>query len=126
MEAVDELLSWLTNIEKTSNTVEAYARDLKVFWQFLSGRDIQWDQVGVTELAEFAAWARQPAVGTTLVNEGVPITVIAKMLDHNSLQMTAHYAHLHDKTLREEVTSWHNRVNARGERMALAIDGPAR
>lgn len=63
-------------------------------------------------------------VGTTLINDGVPITVVAKMLDHNSLQMTSRYAHLHDKTLRDEVKKWHERVNARGEKIALAIDTP--
>jgi len=63
-------------------------------------------------------------VGTSMVNEGIPITVVAKVLDHESLDMTARYARVHDETLRREVTRWHERVNIRGERIALPTDGP--
>jgi integrase/recombinase XerD len=33
---VDEFLAWLTQIERSPNTVEASARDLKAFWSFLA------------------------------------------------------------------------------------------
>lgn len=61
VELIDEYLSWLTNIERSPNTVEAYAHDLRAFWTFLDEHGLSWDEVGVTELAEFAAWARRPA-----------------------------------------------------------------
>jgi site-specific recombinase XerD len=63
-------------------------------------------------------------VATSMVNDNVPLTVIQKVLDHGSMLMTAHYARLHDETLRREVRRWHERVNIRGERIALPIDGP--
>lgn len=63
-------------------------------------------------------------VATSMVNDGVPLTVIQKVLDHGSMEMTAHYARLHDETLRREVRRWHERVNIRGERIALPTDGP--
>jgi hypothetical protein len=58
---VDEYLAWLTDCERSPNTVEAYAHDLRAFWTFLAERGLGWDQVGVMELGEFAAWARRPA-----------------------------------------------------------------
>lgn len=61
IEPVDEFLGFLTNIERSPNTVEAYARDLRFFWEFLGKRSIDWRQVGARDLGEFAAWARQPA-----------------------------------------------------------------
>ena len=39
---VDEFLAWLTQIERSPNTVEAYARDLKLFWSFLASRELAW------------------------------------------------------------------------------------
>ncbi len=63
-------------------------------------------------------------LGTSLINDGVPLPVVAKLLDHASLQMTARYARIHDETLRREVTRWMERVNVRGERIALAFEGP--
>jgi hypothetical protein len=38
--------------------------------------------------------------------------------------MTAHYARLHDTTLKREIWKWHERVNIRGERIALPVNGP--
>jgi integrase/recombinase XerD len=61
VELVDEYLAWLTDCERSPNTVEAYAHDLRAFWTFLGEQGLSWERVGVGELAEFAAWARRPA-----------------------------------------------------------------
>jgi site-specific recombinase XerD len=63
-------------------------------------------------------------MGTSMVNEGISITVVAKVLDHKSLEMTARYAQIEDETAKREVMRWHERVNSRGERIALPFDGP--
>jgi site-specific recombinase XerD len=63
-------------------------------------------------------------LGTSLVNEGIPLPVIQRVLDHGSIRMTARYAHLDDETVRREMHSFHERVNIRGERLALPTDGP--
>jgi integrase len=63
-------------------------------------------------------------LGTSLVNSNVPLVVIQKLFDHASIEMTARYARLDDETLRREVDCWHERVNIRGERIALPTDGP--
>ena len=61
--------AWLTGIERSPNTVEAYARDLGLFWSFLAERDVAWDRVSVAELGEFAAWARRPAENVVVISE---------------------------------------------------------
>ncbi len=63
-------------------------------------------------------------LGTSLVNEGVPLPVIQRVLDHASIEMTARYAKIEDETVRRHVMRWHERVNIRGERIALPVDGP--
>ena len=35
-------------------------------------------------------------MGTSMVNDNVPLTVIQEVLDHGSIEMTARYARLHD------------------------------
>ncbi len=67
--AVDAFLGWLTWIERSPNTVEAYARDLKAFWTFLAARGLAWEAVTVAELGEFAAWARRPAENVVVLSE---------------------------------------------------------
>lgn len=39
----------------------AYAHDLKLFWDFLAGRELSWDAVEVADLGDFVAWLRRPA-----------------------------------------------------------------
>lgn len=63
-------------------------------------------------------------LGTSLVNDGIALPVIQKVLDHESTEMTARYAHVADKTVSTALDGWHERVNVRGERIALPIDGP--
>ena len=69
VELIDEYLAWLTDCERSPNTVEGYAHDLRAFWTFLGERGLRWDQVGVMELGEFAAWARQPAANVVVLVE---------------------------------------------------------
>jgi integrase/recombinase XerD len=66
---LDEYLAWLTDCERSPNTVEGYARDLRAFWTFLAEHGLDWERVGVSELAEFAAWARRPAVNVVVLAE---------------------------------------------------------
>lgn len=57
-------------------------------------------------------------LGTRMLNDGVPVHVIQRMLGHESPTMTQHYARLHDQTLREAFDTYaRTRVNIAGERV---------
>ena len=62
-------------------------------------------------------------LGTTLINRDVPQHVVQKILDHDSAEMTAHYARLSDKTVREH---WEKarKVNAQGQPVQVSPGGP--
>ena len=62
-------------------------------------------------------------LGTVLINRDVPQHVVQKILDHDSPAMTAHYARLSDKTVREH---WERarKVNAEGQPVQIRADGP--
>ena len=67
---VDEYLGWLTGIERSPSTLEAYARDLALFFAFLAERGCDWlADVDVAVLGEFAAWARRPAANVVPLSE---------------------------------------------------------
>ena len=63
-------------------------------------------------------------VGTSMVNDNIPLTVIQDVLDQGSIEMTARYARMRDETVRQAVKRWHERVKFRSERIALPTDGP--
>ena len=62
-------------------------------------------------------------LGTALINRDVPQHVVQKILDHDSAEMTAHYARLSDKTVRAH---WERarKVNAEGQPVEIRSDGP--
>ena len=58
-----------------------------------------------------------------MINRDVPQEVIRVLLDHESTQMTAHYARITDQTVRrrwEQAT----KVNIKGERVGIEPEGP--
>jgi len=62
-------------------------------------------------------------LGTVLINRDVPQHVVQKILDHDSAEMTAHYARLSDKTVRGH---WEKarKVDAAGQPVRISHDGP--
>jgi integrase len=62
-------------------------------------------------------------LGTRLINHDVPQEVVRRILDHDSHAMTAHYARLHDQTVRRH---WEQarKVNAKGQTVTLDPGGP--
>ena len=53
---VDRFFAHLTAIERSPNTVRAYAHDLRDFLAFLDSREITWDAVVLEDLGKFVAW----------------------------------------------------------------------
>jgi integrase/recombinase XerD len=60
VEPVDRYLAHLTAIERSPNTVRAYAHDLRDFFAFLGSRDLEWSEVRLEDLGRFVSWLRLP------------------------------------------------------------------
>ena len=64
-------------------------------------------------------------LGTRLINNGVPQHVVQKLLGHASPHMTAHYARIHDATIREVFDRYQRqRVNIAGQALSYDPDAP--
>jgi site-specific recombinase XerD len=63
VELVERFLAYLTDIERSPNTVKAYAHDLKDYWVFLAHRGLDWREVRLEDIGEFVAWLRLPPAG---------------------------------------------------------------
>jgi integrase/recombinase XerD len=60
VEPVERYLAYLTDIERSPNTVKAYAHDLKDWFVFLAGRALDWRAVRLEDVGEFVGWLRLP------------------------------------------------------------------
>ncbi|MFD3734717.1 tyrosine-type recombinase/integrase [Streptomyces sp. NPDC058632] len=61
-------------------------------------------------------------LGTRMINRDVPQEVVRRILDHDTAEMTAHYARLHDTTVREHREK-PRKVNISGQAIELDPDG---
>jgi integrase/recombinase XerD len=57
---IEQYLAYLTDIERSPNTIKAYAPGLKDWFGFLAHRGLDWRAVRLEDIAEFMAWLRRP------------------------------------------------------------------
>jgi integrase/recombinase XerD len=60
VDLVERFLAYLASIERSPNTVKAYAHDLKDWFTFLGGRSLDWRSVTLEDVAAYVAWLRLP------------------------------------------------------------------
>ena len=64
VEPVERYLAYLTDVERSPNTVKAYAHDLKDWFVFLAVRGLDWRSGPAWRTSgEFVAWLRLPPPG---------------------------------------------------------------
>ena len=57
VQPIERYLAYLTSIERSPNTIKAYAHDLKDYFTFLARRGLDWREVRLEDLGEFQAGA---------------------------------------------------------------------
>ncbi|MEU1630509.1 site-specific integrase [Streptomyces sp. NPDC020096] len=131
---IERYLSYLPDIERSPNTVKAYAHDLKDYFAFLAQHGLDWREVRLEDLGEFVAWLRRPP-GTRDSSVAVLPSVEAHCseatVNRKLSSLSAFYQHAarHGVDLGELLITWqpvglcrpirltcHNRLAAAGER----------
>ena len=62
---LERYLAFLSAVERSPNTVKAYAHDLKDFFVFLAYRGLDWRRVTLEDVGGFVGWLRLPPAGRT-------------------------------------------------------------
>lgn len=55
---IQEFIRYLSNLERSPNTIRAYANHLKLYWEYLASIHKSWDAVKLDDLAGFLSWLR--------------------------------------------------------------------
>jgi len=97
----------------------SFTRQLHQWQQIIDLRDQAGQPVRVT------GHQFRHTLGTRLINSNVPQHVVQKLLGHASPNMTAHYARVHDSTIRAAFDTYQQqRVNTAGEILGFDPDAP--
>jgi len=60
VEPIERFLGYLASIERSPNTIKAYAHDLKDWFVYLGGVGLDWREVSLEDVAGFVGWLRLP------------------------------------------------------------------
>jgi integrase/recombinase XerD len=94
--AIERYLAYLTDIERSRNTVKAYAHDLKDYFTFLDGCGLDWREVRLEDIGEFVAWLRLPPAGRdgrVAILPSVEHHVSASTVNRKLSALSAFYLH---------------------------------
>ncbi len=69
IEPAERYLAHLEAIERSPNTIRAYAHGLRLWWECLDQRQVAWDKVGAEDVSRFVAWLRAPAENVVVLDE---------------------------------------------------------
>ena len=67
---VERYLAYLGALERSPNTVRAYAASLRLWLEFLGQAGVGWADAGVEDVARFVAWLRAPAANVIVLETG--------------------------------------------------------
>ncbi|WP_112278877.1 tyrosine-type recombinase/integrase [Prauserella muralis] len=96
IEPIERYLAYLTDIERSPNTIKAYAHDLKNYWQFLFHRGLDWREARLEDVGEFVAWLQLPPAGRSGAVAVLPAAaahVGAATVNRKLAAVSAFYAH---------------------------------
>jgi hypothetical protein len=108
---IERYLAYLTDIERSPNTIKAYAHDLKDWFTFLAGRGLDWREVRLADIGEFVAWLRLPPVardGQVVVLPSVERHCTESTVNRKLSALSAFYTHAarHGVDVGELLVTW--------------------
>jgi hypothetical protein len=133
VEGIDRYLAYLSDIERSPNTVKAYAHDLKDWFVFLGDRAPDWRDVRLEDVGSFVAWLRLPPMirsGGIAVLPSVEHHCGETTVNRKLSAVSAFYQHAarNGVELGELLTSWQPAGSSRDSLAALPsphLQGPA-
>ena len=66
----ERYLAYLSALERSPNTVRAYAASLRLWFDFLGRAGVGWAEAGPEDVARFVAWLRAPAENVIVLETG--------------------------------------------------------
>lgn len=111
VEPIERYLAYLSDIERSPNTIKAYAHDLKDWFTFLQAQRLDWREVRLEDVGEFVAWLRLPPSardGRVAVLPSVEHHCTESTVNRKLSALSAFYVHAarHGVDLGELLVTW--------------------
>jgi integrase/recombinase XerD len=119
VEPVEGFLSHLHAVERSPNTVKAYAHDLRDWFEFLDQRGLVWSRVRLEDVGRFVAWLRLPVMARAGNVAALPTAeaVCSEATVNRKLSAVSAFYEFHQRhgvDLGDLLTTWRRRGTHRG------------
>lgn len=82
VEPIEDYLAHLQAIERSPNTVRAYASSLRMFFEHLGAHGIAWDAVRLDDIGRFVSFLRVPAEGVVVIDASISLRAASTINRH--------------------------------------------
>lgn len=107
VEPAERYLAHLAGIERSPNTVRAYAHSLALWLRFLRLREMGWTGAGVEDVSRFVTWLRAPAENVIVINASATRCAESTVNRHLAAVFGFYDFHARDGvTLAESLVAW--------------------
>jgi len=125
VDPAEQFLAHLHAIERSPNTVKAYAHDLRDWLEFLDQRGLQWSGVRLEDVGRFVAWLRLPAAARAGNVAGLPAAegACSESTVNRELSAIAAFYEFHQRhgvNLGDLLTTWRRGIRGGSWRPLLA------
>jgi len=119
VEPAEGFLSHLHAVERSPNTVKAYAHDLRDWFEFLDQRGLVWSTVRLEDVGRFVAWLRLPVMARAGNVAALPTVeaVCSEATVNRKLSAVSAFYEFHQRhgvDLGDLLTTWRRRGTHRG------------
>lgn len=99
IEPIQRYLTYLST-SKSPNTVEAYAYDLKFWWEFLELKSLDWRNINLSDVENFAYWLRIGDTTKVVSMQPVQVVRLEKTVNRAITAITSFYEyHIANQTV---------------------------
>lgn len=129
VEPAESFLAYLHSVERSPNTVKAYAHDLRDFFEFLGRAGLSWSSVRLEDLGRFVAWLRLPPGARQEKVVALPVAggyCSAATVNRKLSAVSAFYEfhHRHGRGPGDLLATWRPRAHGSSWQPLLAHLGP--
>jgi len=118
-------LAHLDAIERSPNTVRAYASSLRLWFEHLARRGVAWDGMVLDDVGRFVSWLRAPAEGVIVIDAGAAGRAVATVNRHLAAVFGLYDLHARRGVrVAAELVAWRRGGVATSPSSTVSVAGP--
>ena len=97
IEPIGKYLHYLESVGRSPNTIGTYARNLKLFWEFLLCSKLDWLEIDLEQLSNFIHWLRNPSRSRSVLSIEPQVSLRCEKTINHCLTTVCGFYEFHER-----------------------------